>query len=86
MAGLNAWGVASLALVPALAFCLWCAARGAVAQRLVAAQFGGSIATFQLAALTFALSEPSSVDLALTLTILTLPATLLFAVFVERWL
>jgi multicomponent Na+:H+ antiporter subunit F len=86
MAGLDPWVVAAAALVPALGLCIGFCARGPASQRLVAAQMAGSVATFLIACLTFALREASSVDLALALALLTLPATLLYALFLERWL
>jgi hypothetical protein len=39
-----------------------------------------------LAALTIVLDQASSIDLALTGAFLSLPASLLFALFFERWL
>jgi multicomponent Na+:H+ antiporter subunit F len=39
-----------------------------------------------LAMLSFAFGQASSTDLALTVALLSLPGTLVFALFVERWL
>ncbi|HTT81006.1 MAG TPA: monovalent cation/H+ antiporter complex subunit F [Stellaceae bacterium] len=80
------WLVAAIGLVPALGAAVIMCARGNAAARLAAVQLAGSIAVLLLVVLTFALDQPSSIDLALTLALLTLPATLLYALFLERWL
>ena len=86
MADLNPWLLATLALLPPLAVPLVACARGPTAQRLVAVQLLTIIGVLLLAALSFVLTEASSIDLALTLGLLNVPATLLFAVVLERWL
>ena len=86
MAGLNPWLLVSLALLPPLGLCLTYCSRGRVVDRLVAVQLVTSVGLMSIIALTFALGEPSSIDLALTMAILSLPATLMFTVFLERWL
>ena len=80
------WFVAALALLPPFALAAVAATRRALADRLVAVQLATSLAVLLLIALSFALDQPASIDLALTLGLLTLPGTLLFAVFQERWL
>ena len=86
MADMNPWLLTLLALLPPLLMPVALAMRGAAGQRLVAVQMTGSVATLVLAVMTFAFDQASSIDLALTFAILTLPATLLFAVYLERWL
>ncbi len=84
--GASAWIVATIALLPPLALMVVFCARGSVGRRLVAVQLVSSIGVLALIVMTFAFGQASSIDLALTLGLLTLPATLLFAAFVERWL
>ena len=83
---MNAWSIASLALLPPLLLSVVAAGRGAIGGRLVAIQLASSLAAFLLVAVSFVFEQPSSLDLALTLALLTLPGTLLFAMFTERWL
>jgi multicomponent Na+:H+ antiporter subunit F len=83
---MNPWLLASLALLPPLLCAVVAAGRGLLGGRLVAVQLAGSMAAFLLVALTFAFSQPSSIDLALAFALLSLPGTLLLALFVERWL
>lgn len=83
---MNAWLVISLVLLAAMAAPLAMAATGPLRRRLVAVQLIGAIGLWALVAMSFALNASSAIDLALMLGLLTLPATLLFAVFAERWL
>jgi len=80
------WLLAALGLLPPFALALTATARHAPAFRLVAVQFATALAVLILIALSFALDQPAAIDLALTLAVLTLPGTLLFALFRERWL
>lgn len=80
------WLLGTLGLAPALAVAAAMCCRGAPGERLVATQLAGAIGALMLVAMSFALDQASAIDLALTLSLLTLPATLLFAVFLERWL
>jgi multisubunit Na+/H+ antiporter MnhF subunit len=82
---MNAWYWCSCALLPPLAAATVCAGRSSVADRLAAIQLASSIATALLMSLSFAQRQGSSIDLALTLALLSLPATLAFALFEERW-
>lgn len=86
MAGLTPWLVAAVGFLPALTVTTLMCARGTLGQRLAAVQLAGALAILLLAVMTFAFAEASSMDLALTLALLGLPATLLYAVFLERWL
>lgn len=83
---MSAWLIAAIALLPALIVGMVSAARGAAARRLVAIQFATSIAVLLLVVLDFVFDQPSSMDLALTLALLSLPGTLVLALFQERWL
>jgi|GEM_PF-852193 len=80
------WTIALIALLPPLAVALSAACRGPVARRLVAVQVAGSVATLVLAVMTFAFDQSSFIDLALCLSLLSLPGALVMALFVERWL
>lgn len=86
MAGVTPWLVAAIGFLPALAAAILMCARGSLGQRLAAVQLAGAIAILLLAVMTFAFEQASSMDLALTLALLALPAALLYAVFLERWL
>ena len=83
---MNPWLLATLALVPLLALMVVMCGRGPVGRRIAATQLAGSLGALTLVSMTFAFGQASSMDLALTLGLLTLPASLLFAVFLERWL
>jgi multisubunit Na+/H+ antiporter MnhF subunit len=80
------WLLASLGLIPPLLVAVAVAGTGEIGRRFVATALASSLAIFVLLALSFAFDQPSSVDLALTLALLTLPGTLVLALFVERWL
>ena len=82
----NYWLWASLGFLPPLLAGVIAAARGSLGRRLVGVQFTTASAILFLLAESFAFDQASSIDLALTLAILTLPGTLLLALFVERWL
>lgn len=88
MAGIGSgpWLVATIALVPALAVAVYACGVGGVHNRLAAAQFAGAIGTAMLVTMSVAFGQASSIDLALMLCLLTVPALLLFAFFLERWL
>ena len=80
------WMLAVLALLPPLAVPVIHACRGDTATRLVAVQLATGVTTLVLALMTFAFDQSSFIDLALCLALLTLPGTLLMALFLERWL
>lgn len=80
------WMLATIALVPAFAIPALATCRGGLADRLVAVQLATSVATLILALMTFAFDQSAFIDLALALALLTLPGTLVIALFVERWL
>lgn len=80
------WTMALCALLPPLGLAVAAALRGTIAQRFAASQLATTVAVFALVLTTFAIDQPSSIDLAITLALLGLPGSLLVAVFVERWL
>ncbi|GEP00854.1 hypothetical protein [Methylobacterium haplocladii] len=80
------WIAALCALLPPLGVAVAAALRGGLAQRFAASQLATTVAIFSLVLTTFAIDQPSSIDLAITLALLGLPGSLLVAVFVERWL
>lgn len=82
----NAWLFASLLLLPPLLVAVAAAGIRAIHLRFIAVELVTSLATALLIALSFAFDQPSSIDLALTLALLTLPGTMLLALFQERWL
>jgi len=82
----NSWLVAALALGPPLLVVAVACGRGPVHLRLVAVELVTSLMIAVLVALSFAFDQASSIDLALTLALLTLPGTMLLALFQERWL
>ena len=86
MIGLNAWLVATILLLPPLAVPVVVALRSSVNHRLAAIQIAGTLTTLMLATMTFAFDQGSFVDLALGAALLGVPGTLLFALFMERWL
>ena len=73
-------------MLPPLAVALALAWRGPVGRRFVAVQLAGSVSILVMAAMTFVFDQASSIDLAVTFGVLSLPAALLYAVFLERWL
>ncbi len=83
---MNPWLVAILALAPAVALPIGAACRGGSFNRLVAVQLASSVAGLMLALMTFAFDQSSFIDLPLCLALLSLPGTLLLALFLERWL
>ena len=83
---MSPWFVALLAMLPPLAMALGLAWRGPTGRRFVAVQLAGSVSILVMAAMTFVFDQASSIDLAVTFGVLSLPAALLYAVFLERWL
>lgn len=83
---MNPWLLAMIALLPPLVIPLGAAMRGGLAQRFVAVQLGTNVTVLILVLSSFAFDQPVLIDLPLTLALLSLPATLMFALFMERWL
>lgn len=86
MAGINPWLAASIAMLLALPLPVWTAFSAPAAHRLVAIELAAVITTLLLVGLSIAFGQPSFLDLAIALVVLSLPGTLVFAVFLERWL
>lgn len=83
---MTTWMAAGIALLPPFAVGLWFTLRGSLPTRLVAVQFTATMSALIMVTLSFAFGLPSMLDLALTLVLLSLPGSLLLAVFTERWL
>ena len=83
---MSVWLLAILFLLPALAVPVYVAARGNADNRLAAVQFAGALSVLILALMTFAFDQSSSIDLALSSVLLSIPGAYLYAVFMERWL
>jgi multicomponent Na+:H+ antiporter subunit F len=83
---MNPWLVSIIACLPPLLLPLWTAARGKLADRLVAIQLATNVTILILVLASFAFDQTSLIDLPLTLAALSLPGTLMYALFIERWL
>ncbi|WGR93118.1 monovalent cation/H+ antiporter complex subunit F [Bradyrhizobium sp. ISRA443] len=85
---MSAWLATVIGLLLALPVPFYLALRGDSdsADRLVALLLATSIALLALVAMSFAFDQPSFMDLPLMLSLLSLPGTLIFAQFLERWL
>lgn len=83
---MTSWLVVAFTLLPPLLVAVIAAGRGEIGGRLVATELAAVLAIFILIALGFAFDQPSSIDLALMLALLTLPGSLVLALFEERWL
>ncbi|TXM67278.1 hypothetical protein FV226_22255 [Methylobacterium sp. WL12] len=80
------WTAAILALLPPFALAVALAGSGTPGRRFAAYQLAGSVTVLILTLLAFATDQASITDLALTLVLLNLPGTMLFAVVLERWI
>jgi multicomponent Na+:H+ antiporter subunit F len=78
--------VGVLVLLPSLTVPLWIAVRADLANRFVAVQLASVITSLILVLMSFAFDQNSLVDLPLGLALLSLPGTLMLALFMERWL
>lgn len=83
---MSPWTIAAIALLPPFGLMVLMCSYGPVGHRIVAAQVLASIGMLALVIMTFAFNQASSIDLALVLGLLCLPASLLYALFLERWL
>jgi multisubunit Na+/H+ antiporter MnhF subunit len=83
---MNVWLFATGLLLLALVPCAVVAFRATVLDRLIAVELAGTIATLLILTLAQGLGRPSIFDLALALALLSVPGTLLYAYFLERWL
>jgi multisubunit Na+/H+ antiporter MnhF subunit len=80
------WMLATIAMLPAFAVPVVIACRGGTKTRFIAVQLASSLAAQILILMTFAFDQSAFVDLPLTLALLTLPGTLIMALFLERWI
>jgi multisubunit Na+/H+ antiporter MnhF subunit len=80
------WLLALLAMLPPLVFPLWVAIRGDLVSRLVAIQLGSAVTSLVFVLMSFAFDQSSEIDLPITLSLLSLPGTLMLTLFLERWL
>jgi multicomponent Na+:H+ antiporter subunit F len=80
------WLIASVALLPPLLIAIIACGRQAIGPRLIAVQLATSLTVLLLITMSFAFDQASSIDLSLMLVLLTLPGTLVLALFVERWI
>lgn len=83
---MSPWLIAFLFCLPALAVAAYRALTGRAAQRLVATELAVCLATLMLVLVSFAWPHDGLVDLALALGLLSVPGTLAFTHFLERWL
>ena len=79
------WLAAAIAMLPPVAAMLWSACRGRTGQRFAAAQAASALGIWSMVLMSFAFGQPSEIDLPLTAVLLSLPGTLLLALFLERW-
>jgi multicomponent Na+:H+ antiporter subunit F len=82
----TSWLIASIGLLPPLLIAIIACGRQAIDRRLIAVQLASSLAMLLLIAMSFAFDQASSIDVSVMLVLLTLPGTLVLALFVERWL
>lgn len=83
---MNVWLIATGVLLAALLPCAVVAFRADVLDRLIAVELAGTITTLLIVTLAQGLGRPSVFDLALALALLSVPGTLVYAHFLERWL
>lgn len=80
------WLVLLVTLLPALGVVVFAGCHGGTMARLVAVQMASAVTSIMLIAMTFAFEQPAFIDVPLSLALLSLPGTLLMALFMERWL
>lgn len=86
MAAMNPFMLAALALLACYVPCGWVAFTAKTMDRLAALQISVVTAVLEIMLLSAVFAQPSFIDLALALTLLSFPATLVFAYILERWL
>ncbi len=86
MAGVNPFLAASVAMLLALIIPGWVAMRATITERLVAVQLGSVITALTLVCLSLGFGQTSFLDIAVAITVLSLPGTLVLTIFLERWL
>lgn len=83
---MNAWLIAATVLMFGLVPCGLVCIRGDTIDRLVALELAGILSIILTVMLAEGLARPSLYDLALALALLSFPAMMVFAHFLERWL
>lgn len=83
---MSPWLIAFLLCIPPLALAVRRALSGRSAQRLVATELATGLGTLMLVLASFAWPHDALMDLALALGLLSIPGTLVFTHFPERWL
>jgi multisubunit Na+/H+ antiporter MnhF subunit len=83
---MNVWPIATGVLLAALLPCAFVAFCAEPLNRLIAVELAGTITTLLIVALAQGLGRPTLFDLALALAVLSVPGTLVYAHFLERWL
>jgi multisubunit Na+/H+ antiporter MnhF subunit len=81
----NAWLLAAIVLQLGLLICGFVCLRCELVESIVAMEMSSIIGVMSIAVLAEAVGRPAWFDLALALALLSLPAGLLFLVFLERW-
>jgi multicomponent Na+:H+ antiporter subunit F len=82
----NMWLIAAIVLTLGLLPCGYVCLRGGMMDRLVAVELAGVVMTLLVVLLARGFERPAILDLALALALLSFPATLVYAFFLERWL
>lgn len=83
---MSPWLIAFLFCVPPFALVAYRALSGRSAQRLVAVELATCIGTLMLVLAGFAWPHDGVIDLALALGLVSIPGTLAYTHFLERWL
>lgn len=83
---MNHFMLAAVALLACYVPCGFVASRHRTMDRLAALQVAVVIAVLEIMIMSEAFSQPSFIDLALAMALLSFPATLVFAYLMERWL
>lgn len=83
---MNLWLGGALALLLVLVPCGWIFMHGSIGDCFVAVQFATGTSVLALTLIAIGLHRSSFLDIGLTLSLLSYPASLLFAHFLERWL
>lgn len=83
---MNPFLITATAMLLALIIPAWVAMRSDIAERLVGVQLGSVVSALILVCLSLGFGQTSFLDLAVAIALLSLPGTLVLAIFLERWL
>lgn len=86
MAVMNWFMLAAVGLLACYVPCCLTASRRRTMDRIAGLQAAVIISVLEIMVMSEALSQPSFIDLALAMALLSFPATLVFAYIMERWL